>query len=80
MPGWLSQLSVWLLTLVQVMISQFMNSSPTLGSALTVQSPLGFCPPSLSRMLLPDLYALFHAFKINKLENKESVDYLLEND
>ena len=34
MPGWLSQLSVWL----QVMISRFMSSSPTLGCVLIAQS------------------------------------------
>ena len=34
------------LTLAQVMISQFVNLSPTLGSLLSVQSPLQslFCP------------------------------------
>ena len=34
-PGWLSQLSVWLLVLAQVTISWVMESSPTLGSALS---------------------------------------------
>ena len=40
-PGWHSQLSVWLLVLVQVMISWFMSSNPTSGSALMLQSLLG---------------------------------------
>ena len=38
-PGWLSQLSLRILISAQVMISQFVSSSPT--SALTVQSLLG---------------------------------------
>ena len=37
-PGWLSQLSVWLLTWAQVMMSWFMGSSPQAGSALTALS------------------------------------------
>ena len=41
MPGWLSQLSIGLLILAQVMISQ-----PRAGLALSVQSLLGIlCPP-----------------------------------
>ena len=36
-PGWLSQLSIWLLVLAQVMISQVVSLSPALGSVLTVQ-------------------------------------------
>ena len=39
--GWLSQLSIWLLILAQVMISRFVSLSPALGSALTVQSLFG---------------------------------------
>ena len=35
-PGWLSQLNV--LTLAQVMISQFVSSSPAFGSVLRAQS------------------------------------------
>ena len=46
-PGGLSQLSIQLLILAQVMISRFMNSSPVLGSVLTVQSLLGILSPSL---------------------------------
>ena len=40
-PGCLSQLSVRLLSSPQVMISQFVNLSPALGSALTLWSRLG---------------------------------------
>ena len=40
-PGWLSQLIVWLLISAQVIISQFRSSSPALGSALAVLSLLG---------------------------------------
>ena len=39
-PGWLSWLSVQLLVLAQVLISQLVRLSPALGSALTVQSLL----------------------------------------
>ena len=49
MPGWLSRLSIWLLVLVRVIISQFVGSSPVLGSALTVWSLLGI----LSLLPLP---------------------------
>ena len=46
MPGWLSQLIIWLLILAQVMISQLVSSSPASGFTLTV---LGFSlPTSLS--------------------------------
>ena len=34
-PGWLHLLSIWLLISAQVVISQFMRSSPASGSALT---------------------------------------------
>ena len=49
-PGWLSQLSVQLLTLVQVMISQLMSWSPASVSVLTAQNPepLRILSPSLS--------------------------------
>ena len=50
-PGWLSQLSIRLLISAQVMISRFVGSSPTLGSALTVWSPLGTLSLSLSLCL-----------------------------
>ena len=46
-PGWLNLLSVQLLILAQVMISQFVSSSPASGSVLTVRSLLGILSPSL---------------------------------
>ena len=48
MPGWLSWLSVRLLISAQVVISQFMSSSPMSGLVLTVWSLLGILSPSLS--------------------------------
>ena len=45
--GWLSQLSIQLLILAQVMISQFVSSSLISGSALAVQSLLRILSPSL---------------------------------
>ena len=36
-PGWLSQLSLQLLISAQVMIAAFMGSSPTSGSALSME-------------------------------------------
>ena len=51
MPGWFSQLSIQLLISAQVMISPFLNSSPTQGSALTIQNLLGLL--SLSLPLCP---------------------------
>ena len=53
MPGWLSWLSVWLLVSAQVMISQFVSLSPTLGSTLIMQSLLGVLSLSLSLSLPP---------------------------
>ena len=52
-PGWLSQLNVWLLVLTQVMISQFVSLSLVLGSMLMVQGLLGFLSlsPSFSLSL-----------------------------
>ena len=49
--GWLSRLSVRLLTSAQVMISWFMGSSLELGSTLTVQRLLGILalPPKISK-------------------------------
>ena len=49
--GWLSQLSVQLLVSAQVMIPQFVSSSPALGSLLSAQSPLQVLCPSLSLSL-----------------------------
>ena len=52
-PGWLSRLSIRLLILAQVMISQFVSLSPVLGSALTPWSCLGFSlSPSASSLLV----------------------------
>ena len=47
-PEWLSWLSIWLLVAAQVMVSQFVGLSPTLGSVLAVWSLLGILSPSLS--------------------------------
>ena len=48
-PGWLSRLSIQLLILlISAQVSQFMGSSPVLGSALAAQSLLGILFPSLS--------------------------------
>ena len=62
-PGWLSRLSIRLLILVQVMISWFVGSCPTLGSALTVWSLLGI-------LCLPLSLPLLCSLKINKLKKK----------
>ena len=58
-----SRLGVRLLISAQVVISQFMDSSPALGSALTVQSLLGIV--SLSLSVSPPL-APYLSLKINK--------------
>ena len=50
-PGWLSWLSIQLLTSAWVMISRFVRSSPTSGSVLTAWSLLGILSPSLSLSL-----------------------------
>ena len=55
--GWLSQLSIQLLILAQVMISWFVSSSPTSGSELTVQNLLGILSLPLS-LRLPNSYFL----------------------
>ena len=52
-PGWLSQSGVQPLISAQVMISQFLRSSPTSGSALPAQSLLGIL--SLLLSLCPSL-------------------------
>ena len=46
--GWLSRLSVPLLTSTQVMMSWFVSSSPTLGSVLSAQSLLGILSPAVT--------------------------------
>ena len=52
----------------QVTISQFVSSSSTSGSVLTVLSLLGILCPPLS-LLLPHLCARSLSLKINKLKN-----------
>ena len=64
-PGRLSKLSVWLLILAQVMISQFLSSSPTWGSELTTLNLLGILCLPLSA---PPLLALY--LSILKIEKK----------
>ena len=66
--AWASWLSIWLLILVQVMISQFVSLSPASGSVLTVQTLLGIC--SLS---LPCSRALS---QINKLKKKKQKTHI----
>ena len=46
-PGWLNQLSAWLLILAQVMISRFVGLSLTSGSMLSAQSLVGILSPPL---------------------------------
>ena len=62
-PGWLSQLSVRLLILAQVMILRFMGSSPVLGSVLRVQS-LEFSLCTFS--------ALSHSFSLSLKNNNNN--------
>ena len=47
--AWVSKLSIWLLILVQVMISQFVSSSPESGSVLSAQSPMQGLNPQTVR-------------------------------
>ena len=69
-PGLLSQLSVQLLILTQVMISQFVSSSPTTGTVLTAQSLFRILSVPLSDPLPLDLSL---SLKINKnLKNKKN--------
>ena len=56
-PGWFSQLSLWLLVSAQVMISQLMSPSPSSGSVLTMWSQLGIL--SLRSLSAPTLLVLF---------------------
>ena len=58
--GWLSQLSVRLLVLAQVMVSRFVGSSPSSGSALTVLGSLPLSPslPALPLLVLAHAHAL----------------------
>ena len=71
MPGWLSQVSVWLLISAQGMISQFVGSSPALGSVLAVGSLLGILSPSL---FAPPLLLLCVSLSQNK-KNKHEKNY-----
>ena len=66
--GWLSWLNVRFLISSQAMISWFVRSSPTLGSALTVWRLLGILSLPLS---LP-LPTFFISPKINKLKRKDN--------
>ena len=63
---WLSWLSDQLLIMAQVMISQFMNWIPMLGSGWTVQSVLGILSPSLCSS--PTCVSML-SLKINELKN-----------
>ena len=54
-PGWCSRSSIRLLISAQVMILQFVSSSPKSGSAPTAQSLFGILSPSLSLSLSPPL-------------------------
>ena len=65
-PGWLSQLSIQLLILVQVTVAQFVGPSPTPGSALTVLS--------LLRILsAPPTHACARALSLSKLNLKKKI-------
>ena len=71
MPGWLSQLRAGLLVWAQVMISQFMRSSPMWGSALAAQSLLGILSLPLS---VPPAYtcALFSlSLSLSQINSKK---------
>ena len=67
--AWVAQsgLNIWLLILVQVMISQFLGSNPMTGSSLTTQNLLGILslPISLCPAPLPHT-ALSVSLKISK--------------
>ena len=67
-PGWLSQLSVRLLILAQVMISRFVGWSPVSVSVLTAQSLLGSLSLSLSLWAPRPAHSLHLSLKINKLK------------
>ena len=78
MPGCFSWLSVWLLILAQVMISQFVESSSESGSALRVRSLLGILSPL---PVPPSDHACMHLFlsqkkeTLKKVPDKNSVRY-----
>ena len=64
-PGWLSLLSIRLLTSAQVMISQFVSLSPMSGSLLTGWSLLGILALSFS-LSAPPPFSL--SLQVNKLK------------
>ena len=70
---WLSQLSIQLLILTQVMISQFMRWSPVPGSALTAWMELAWDSLSPSPSLPSPTHVLTHSLEINKLKKKLSL-------
>ena len=75
-PGWLSRLNIRLLILAQVIISQFMKSSPASGSVLTVQSLIGIlCLPF--SLFSPYLLTCFLSKQINVF--KEIIIHTLSN-
>ena len=63
---WLSQLSVRLLILAQVMILRFVTSGPMLSSVLTARSLL-----QIVSLSVPFPCSLAHSLKINKLKKNE---------
>ena len=69
-PGWLIRLSFGFLISSQVMISQFMGSSPTPASALTVWSLLGILSQSLSLSAHPMRTRSPKKKRLQKLNNK----------
>ena len=69
-PGWLSWLSGRLLTLAQVMISQFMRGSPSSGSLLSAQSLLRILSPSPSAPPLLVLHLSLSKVNKNTLKKK----------
>ena len=52
-PWWLNWLSIWLLVLAQVMISQFVSLSPVLGSMLSAWDSVSLPAPPLSLCFSP---------------------------
>ena len=64
--------SVKRLTLAQVMISRLVGSSPTSGSLLSAQNPLGILCPPLSLPLSP-VHTLFLSKRKSKNKNKNRV-------
>ena len=72
MPEWLGQVKVQLLISAQVMILQFVSSSLTLGSTMTVWGLLGILSLPLSTSPpLVRMQARSLSLKINKLKKKK---------